>query len=101
MPGDSPFFRHPHCDGHSQIEEIDRLLGLETAPMIISVNLQPARSRGPRETILRRCKPQRELQQQDAESPLMIDESRFQASSVVKALTTAEFRPLKPYRFEP
>ncbi len=31
-------------------------------------------------TILRRCKPQRELQQQDAESPLIIDEGRFQAS---------------------
>jgi two-component system response regulator BaeR len=31
-------------------------------------------------TILRRCKPQREIQALDAESPLIVDEGRFQAS---------------------
>ncbi|STT05059.1 Response regulator BaeR [Klebsiella michiganensis] len=31
-------------------------------------------------TILRRCKPQRDLQALDAESPLIVDEGRFQAS---------------------
>ncbi|TGD53982.1 two-component system response regulator BaeR, partial [Salmonella enterica subsp. enterica serovar Poona] len=49
------------------------------------------------------CKPQRELQQQDAESPLMIDESRFQASWCGKALdlTPAEFRLLKTLSLDP
>ncbi len=31
-------------------------------------------------TILRRCKPQRDLQALDAQSPLIVDESRFRAS---------------------
>ncbi len=54
-------------------------------------------------TILRRCKPQRELQQQDAESPLIIDEGRFQASWRGKMLdlTPAEFRLLKTLSHEP
>ena len=54
-------------------------------------------------TILRRCKPQRELQQQDAESPLIIDEGRFQASwrSKMLDLTPAEFRLLKTLSHEP
>mgnify|MGYP002562640641 CR=1 FL=1 len=54
-------------------------------------------------TILRRCKPQRELQQQDAESPLIIDEGRFQASLRGKMLdlTPAEFRLLKTLSHEP
>ena len=54
-------------------------------------------------TILRRCKPQREMQQQDAESPLIIDEGRFQASWRGKMLdlTPAEFRLLKTLSHEP
>ncbi len=54
-------------------------------------------------TMVRRCKPQRELQQQDAESPLIIDEGRFQASWRGKMLdlTPAEFRLLKTLSHEP
>ena len=54
-------------------------------------------------TILRRCKPQRELQQMDADSPLIVDEGRFQASWRGKMLdlTPAEFRLLKTLSHEP
>ncbi len=76
-------FRHPIVMVTAKIEEIDRLLGLE-APMIISVSLTARAKSWPAKTIFApRCKPQRELQQQDA-GPLMIDESRFQVSGVVK-----------------
>ncbi len=65
----------------AKIEEIDRLLGLEIgADDYICKPYSPREVVARVKTILRRCKPQRELQQQDAESPLMIDESRFQAS---------------------
>ena len=54
-------------------------------------------------TILRRCKPQRDLQALDAQSPLIVDESRFQASWREKMLdlTPAEFRLLKTLSQEP
>ena len=54
-------------------------------------------------TILRRCKPQRDLQALDAESPLIIDEGRFQASwrNKLLDLTPAEFRLLKTLSHEP
>ena len=54
-------------------------------------------------TILRRCKPQRALQALDAQSPLIVDEGRFQASWRDKLLdlTPAEFRLLKTLSQEP
>ena len=81
-----------------KIEEIDRLLGLEIgADDYICKPCAPTEVVARVKTILRRCKPQRELQQQDAESPLIIDEGRFQASWRGKMLdlTPAEFRLLK------
>ncbi|EBG7310775.1 two-component system response regulator BaeR [Salmonella enterica] len=88
----------------AKIEEIDRLLGLEIgADDYICKPYSPREVVARVKTILRRCKPQRELQQQDAESPLMIDESRFQASWCGKALdlTPAELRLLKTLSLEP
>lgn len=82
----------------AKIEEIDRLLGLEIgADDYICKPYSPREVVARVKTILRRCKPQRELQQQDAESPLIIDEGRFQASWRGKMLdlTPAEFRLLK------
>lgn len=82
----------------AKIEEIDRLLGLEIgADDYICKPYSPREVVARVKTILRRCKPQRELQQQDAESPLIIDEGRFQASRRGKMLdlTPAEFRLLK------
>ncbi len=81
----------------AKIEEIDRLLGLEIgADDYICKPYSPREVVARVKTILRRCKPQRELQQQDAESPLIIDEGRFQASWRGKMLdlTPAEFRLL-------
>ena len=71
--------------------------------MIISKPYSPREVVARVKTILRRCKPQRELQQQDAESPLIIDEGRFQASWRGKMLdlTPAEFRLLKTLSHEP
>ena len=85
-------------------DEVDKLLGLE-----IGADDYIAKPYSPREvvarvkTILRRCKPQRELQLLDAESPLIVDESRFQASwrSKLLDLTPAEFRLLKTLSHEP
>ena len=58
----------------AKIEEIDRLLGLEIgADDYICKPYSPREVVARVKTILRRCKPQRELQQQDAESPLIID----------------------------
>lgn len=82
----------------AKIEEIDRLLGLE-----IGADDYVCKPYSPREvvarvkTILRRCKPQRDLQALDAQSPLIVDEGRFQASWRDKLLdlTPAEFRLLK------
>ena len=82
----------------AKIEEIDRLLGLEIgADDYICKPYSPREVVARVKTILRRCKPQRELQQQDAESPLIIDEGRFQASWRGKMLdlTPADFRLLK------
>ena len=44
-------------------------------------------------TILRRCRPKRELQMLDAESPLIVDESRFQASWRSKRDMVSFFTP--------
>lgn len=88
----------------AKIEEIDRLLGLEIgADDYICKPYSPREVVARVKTILRRCKPQRELQQQDAESPLIIDEGRFQASWRGKMLdlTPAEFRLLKTLSHEP
>ena len=54
-------------------------------------------------TILRRCRPRRDLLALDAESPLIVDEGRFQASWRDKLLdlTPAEFRLLKTLSQEP
>ena len=79
----------------AKIEEIDRLLGLEIgADDYICKPYSPREVVARVKTILRRCKPQRELQQMDAESPLIVDEGRFQASWRGKMLdlTPAEFR---------
>ena len=88
----------------AKIEEIDRLLGLEIgADDYICKPYSPREVVARVKTILRRCKPQRELQQQDAESPLINDEGRFQASWRGKMLdlTPAEFRLLKTLSHEP
>ena len=88
----------------AKIEEIDRLLGLEIgADDYICKPYSPREVVARVKTILRRCKPQRELQQMDAESPLIVDEGRFQASwrGKMLALTPAEFRLLKTLSHEP
>ena len=88
----------------AKIEEIDRLLGLEIgADDYICKPYSPREVVARVKTILRRCKPQRELQQQDAESPLIIDEGRFQASWRGKMLdlTPAELENLPNPNAEP
>ena len=88
----------------AKIEEIDRLLGLEIgADDYICKPYSPREVVARVKTILRRCKPHRELQVLDAESPLIVDESRFQASWRGKLLdlTPAEFRLLKTLSHEP
>lgn len=88
----------------AKIEEIDRLLGLEIgADDYICKPYSPREVVARVKTILRRCKPQRELQILDAASPLVVDEGRFQASWQQKALdlTPAEFRLLKTLSSEP
>ena len=91
-----------HGDG--KIEEIDRLLGLEIgADDYICKPYSPREVVARVKTILRRCKPQRELQVLDAESPLIVDESRFRASwrSASFSTSPAEFRLLKTLSHEP
>jgi len=88
----------------ARVEEIDRLLGLELgADDYICKPYSPREVVARVKTILRRCRPQRELQVLDAESPLIVDESRFQASwrSKLLDLTPAEFRLLKTLSHEP
>ena len=88
----------------ARVEEIDRLLGLELgADDYICKPYSPREVVARVKTILRRCRPQRELQVLDAESPLIVDESRFQASWRGKLLdlTPAEFRLLKTLSHEP
>ncbi|STQ60660.1 two-component response regulator [Pseudescherichia vulneris] len=71
----------------ARIEEIDRLLGLEIgADDYICKPYSPREVVARVKTILRRCKPQRDLKELDAVSPLVIDEGRFQASWHSKAL---------------
>ena len=88
----------------AKIEEIDRLLGLEIgADDYICKPYSPREVVARVKTILRRCKPQRDLQALDALSPLIVDEGRFQASWRDKLLdlTPAEFRLLKTLSQEP
>ena len=88
----------------AKIEEIDRLLGLEIgADDYICKPYSPREVVARVKTILRRCKPQRDLQALDAESPLIVDEGRFQASwrNKLLDLTPAEFRLLKTLSQEP
>jgi len=88
----------------AKIEEIDRLLGLEIgADDYICKPYSPREVVARVKTILRRCKPQRDLQLLDAASKLVVDEGRFQASWQQKALdlTPAEFRLLKTLSSEP
>lgn len=88
----------------AKIEEIDRLLGLE-----IGADDYICKPYSPREvvvrvkTILRRCKPRPELLALDSQSPLIVDENRFQASwrDRLLDLTPAEFRLLKTLSQEP
>ena len=84
--------------------EIDKVVGLEIgADDYICKPYSPREVVARVKTILRRCRPQRELQVLDAESPLIVDESRFQASwrSKLLDLTPAEFRLLKTLSHEP
>ena len=88
----------------AKIEEIDRLLGLEIgADDYICKPYSPREVVARVKTILRRCRPRRDLLALDAESPLIVDEGRFQASWRDKLLdlTPAEFRLLKTLSQEP
>ncbi len=86
----------------ARTEEIDRLLGLEIgADDYICKPFSPREVVARVKTILRRVKRSPEEAQQ--ESPLHIDESRFQASwrEQQLELTPAEFRLLKTLALEP
>lgn len=86
----------------ARTEEIDRLLGLEIrADDYICKAFSPREVVARVKTILRRVKRSPEEAQQ--ESPLHIDESRFQASwrEQQLELTPAEFRLLKTLALEP
>ena len=88
----------------AKIEEIDRLLGLEIgADDYICKPYSPREVVARVKTILRRCKPLREIQAMDDNSPLIVDESRFQATwrGQPLDLTPAEFRLLKTLSCEP
>ncbi|MEL4014853.1 envelope stress response regulator BaeR [Dryocola clanedunensis] len=88
----------------AKIEEIDRLLGLEIgADDYICKPYSPREVVARVKTILRRCKRQQEPIPAGEESPLIIDEGRFQASwrEKVLDLTPAEFRLLKTLSHEP
>lgn len=88
----------------AKIEEIDRLLGLEIgADDYICKPYSPREVVARVKTILRRCKPRQALQALDAQSPLIVDENRFQASWRDRPLdlTPAEFRLLKTLSQEP
>jgi two-component system, OmpR family, response regulator BaeR len=86
----------------AKTEEIDRLLGLEIgADDYICKPYSPREVVARIKTILRRCQQQRE-QPGDC-APLLIDESRFQASyhGQLLELTPAEFRLLKILATQP
>lgn len=88
----------------AKIEEIDRLLGLEIgADDYICKPYSPREVVARVKTILRRCKRQQNVLPAGEESPLIIDEGRFQASWHDKLLdlTPAEFRLLKTLSHEP
>ncbi|MGH1500873.1 two-component system response regulator BaeR [Yersinia proxima] len=86
----------------AKTEEIDRLLGLEIgADDYICKPYSPREVVARVKTILRRCQQQREQPSESA--PLLIDESRFQASyqDHLLELTPAEFRLLKILATQP
>lgn len=86
----------------AKTEEIDRLLGLEIgADDYICKPYSPREVVARVKTILRRCHPQHEQPSETA--PLLIDESRFQASyqGHLLELTPAEFRLLKILATQP
>lgn len=86
----------------ARIEEIDRLLGLEIgADDYICKPFSPREVVARVKTILRRVK--RSPEEAQLASPLLIDESRFQASwrEQPLELTPAEFRLLKTLALEP
>ncbi|WP_145507895.1 two-component system response regulator BaeR [Yersinia alsatica] len=86
----------------AKTEEIDRLLGLEIgADDYICKPYSPREVVARVKTILRRCQQQRE--QPSDSAPLLIDESRFQASyqGHFLELTPAEFRLLKILATQP
>ncbi|WON75826.1 two-component system response regulator BaeR [Serratia sp. UGAL515B_01] len=86
----------------AKIEEIDRLLGLEIgADDYICKPYSPREVVARVKTILRRCL--RRQEQANDESPLHIDEPRFQASyqGQILDLTPAEFRLLKILASQP
>ncbi|WP_435945600.1 two-component system response regulator BaeR [Dryocola sp. BD586] len=88
----------------AKIEEIDRLLGLEIgADDYICKPYSPREVVARIKAILRRCRRQQEQIPPGEESPLLIDEGRFQASWRDKLLdlTPAEFRLLKTLSHEP
>lgn len=88
----------------AKIEEIDRLLGLEIgADDYICKPYSPREVVARVKTILRRCKRQQNVLPAGEETPLIIDEGRFQASWHDKLLdlTPAEFRLLKTLSHEP
>ena len=83
----------------AKIEEIDRLLGAGNRRRRLYLQaLQPAEVVARVKPSSAAAKPQRDLQALDAQSPLIVDEGRFQASWRDKLLdlTPAEFRLLKP-----
>lgn len=88
----------------ARVDEIDRLLGLEIgADDYICKPYSPREVVARVKAILRRCKPHRALLNQESDSPLIVDEGRFQASWRGKLLdlTPAEFRLLKTLSQEP
>lgn len=88
----------------AKIEEIDRLLGLEIgADDYICKPYSPREVVARVKAILRRCKRQQNPLAGGEESPLIIDETRFQASwhNKLLDLTPAEFRLLKTLSYQP
>ncbi len=104
VPGNSPLLRCSGGDGDGENRRDRPFAGAGNRRRRLYLQaLQPPGSGRPGKTILRRCKPQRDLQALDAQSPLIVDEGRFQASWRDKLLdlTPAEFRLLKTLSQEP
>ncbi|WP_088621774.1 response regulator transcription factor BaeR [Klebsiella pneumoniae] len=94
----------PGTDGLTLCREIRRFSDVPVVMVTAKIEeIDPREVVARVKTILRRCKPQRDLQALDAQSPLIVDEGRFQASWRDKLLdlTPAEFRLLKTLSQEP